>query len=189
MRTYRSSALVALVVFAGLVACACGSTTTSSNSSTSSPTPSPTPSPSKIASVDACSLVKVDEASAVAGATVTNMGASGAVSIPGACFYATADGKTSVVVFAQVFPDASAAASVSPETIAASLNGAYGVANAKPVSGIGDKAVEYSTSGAQGAGLVIFVFKSNVVFLIAVTPSPSAPTALENLARTAAGRL
>jgi hypothetical protein len=93
-----------------------------------------------------------------------------------------------VVIFAQVYPDSTTAASVSPEQIAAALNGAYGVANAKPVSGIGDKAIEYTLTGAQN-GTVIFVFKSNVVLMIVVTPTPSNSTAVEGLARTAAGRL
>jgi hypothetical protein len=35
---------------------------------------------------------------------------------------------------------------------------------------------------------MIFVFKSNIVITIAVTPSTD-PTAIENLARTAVGRL
>jgi hypothetical protein len=110
------------------------------------------------------------------------------VSIPGACFYASADGSTSVLVFAQVYPDASSAASVSPETMAAALNGAYGIANAKVVTGIGDKAVEYSSTSSAGNGAVIFVFKSNVVLFIALTPA-SGTTGLEQLARTAVGRL
>jgi hypothetical protein len=189
MRTVRSGVVVAVVVLAGILAAACGSAGPSSTSSASSPSPTPTPSPAKIASVDACSLVMVNEASTLAGTTVTNMAGSSGVSIPGACFYGSSDGKASVLVVAQVFPDSTAAVAVSPEQIAASMNGAYGIANAKAVIGIGDKAVEYNASGAQGAGLVIFVFKSNVVFLIAVTPTPSTPTALENLARTAAGRL
>jgi hypothetical protein len=110
------------------------------------------------------------------------------VSIPGACFYGSADGATSVLVFAQVYPDASSAAAVSPETMAAALNGAYGIANAKVVTGIGDKAVEYTSTSSAGNGAVIFVFKSNVVMFIALTPA-SGTTALEQLAKTAVGRL
>jgi hypothetical protein len=63
-----------------------------------------------------------------------------------------------------------------------------GVTNAKAVSGIGDKAVEYSTTAAGGNGSVIFVFKSNVVLMIAVTPAPSS-FALEQLAKNAVGKL
>lgn len=72
--------------------------------------------------------------------------------------------------------------------MAAALNGAYGVANAKVVSGIGTKAVEYSLTSSGSSGLVIFVFKSNVVMMIAVTPTANS-TALEQLAKTAVGRL
>lgn len=108
--------------------------------------------------------------------------------VPGACIYGSADGTTTVLVFAQVYPDSSSAASVSPEQMAAALNGAYGVANAKVVSGIGTKAVEYSLTSSGSSGLVIFVFKSNVVMMIAVTPTANS-TALEQLAKTAVGRL
>ena len=127
------------------------------------------------------------EASTATGATLTSSAAGGA-SIPGACIYSSSDSATSVVIFAQVYPDSTTAASVSPEQIAAALNGAYGVANAKPVSGIGDKAIEYTLTGAQN-GTVIFVFKSNVILMIVVTPTPSNSTAVEGLARTAVGRL
>jgi hypothetical protein len=122
------------------------------------------------------------------GITVTNLAGTSGASIPGACFYGTADGSTSVLVFAEFYPDASSAAAVSPESMAASLNGAYGIANAKVVTGIGDKAVEYSSTSSAGNGAVIFVFKSNVVMFIALTPA-SGTTGIEQLARTAVGRL
>jgi hypothetical protein len=93
-----------------------------------------------------------------------------------------------VLVFAEFYADASSAAAVSPESMAASLNGAYGIANAKVVNGIGDKAVEYTTTSSAGNGAVIFVFKSNVVMFIALTPANGA-TGIEQLARTAVGRL
>lgn len=110
--------------------------------------------------------------------------------MPGACIYASADGATTVFVIAQAYADASSAASVSPEQLAAALNGAYGIANAKTVTGIGDKAVEYTvTSTASGTtGTVIFVFKANVVLMIVVTPTTDS-TGVEKLARTAVGRL
>jgi hypothetical protein len=110
--------------------------------------------------------------------------------VSGTCFYASGDGSTTVIVIAQAYADAASANAVSPEQLAAALNGAYGIANAKAVSGIGDKAVEYTvTSGASASsGSVIFVFKSNVVIMIAVTPT-SSTTVVEQLARTAVGRL
>jgi hypothetical protein len=181
----RIGVVSALVVLAGLLLAACGSSP-STSSSTTEKSPSPSPA-AKITSVDACSLVMASEASTATGATLTSSAAGGA-SIPGACIYSSSDSTASVVIFAQVYPDSTTAASVSPEQISAALNGAYGVANAKPVSGIGDKAIEYTLTGAQN-GTVIFVFKSNVVLMIVVTPTPSSSTAVEGLARTAVGRL
>lgn len=108
--------------------------------------------------------------------------------MPGACYYASSDGAASVLVFAQVYPDASSAGAVSPEQLAAAMNAGYGVSNAKAVGGIGDKAVEYSTTGAAGNGTIIFVFKSNVVVMIVLTPATSS-SAIEQLAKTAVSRL
>jgi hypothetical protein len=122
------------------------------------------------------------------GTTVTNLAGTSGASIPGACFYSTADGSTSVLVFGEVYPDASTAAAVSPETMAAMMNGSVGIANAKVVNGIGDKAVEYTTTSSSGNGAVIFVFKSNVVIFIALTPAPDT-TGVEKLATIAVGRL
>jgi hypothetical protein len=122
-----------------------------------------------LAKVDACSLVHADEATTAAKTTVVS-GTSG-VQIPGACFYANADGSASVFVLAEFFPDAVTAAAVSPDQFAATLNGAYGIANAKAVDGVGDKAVEYTYTSGPSSGIVIFVFKSNVVMMIALTPS------------------
>ncbi len=129
-----------------------------------------------------------DNASTATGVTVTNLGA-GAPGT-GACIYASADGTTTVFVIAEAYPDASSANAVSPEQLAAALNGAYGIANAKTVSGIGDKAVEYTTkSAASGTtGAVIFVFKSNVVIVISISPLTDTKK-LEDLARTAVGNL
>jgi hypothetical protein len=179
---------MALVAVAGLLLAACGSSSSPSASS-SSPSPSPSPTPKLITSVDACTLVTATEASAAAGTTVASLGGASAVQIPGACFYGSSDGKATVIVFAQTYPDASSADAVSPEQIAAAINlGGAGVANAKAVSGIGDKAVEYSITSTGSEGTVIFVFKANVVILIAVTPSTSS-SAVEQLAKTAVGRL
>jgi hypothetical protein len=92
-----------------------------------------------------------------------------------------------VIVFAEAYPDTTTADAVSPEQIAASFNNT-GVTNAKPVSGIGDKAVEFGVTTAGGNGGGIFVFKSNVVLMIVVSPAPSS-SSLEQLAKTAVGRL
>jgi hypothetical protein len=189
IRAIRNRGVLAAVVLAGLLVGACGS----SSSSTSSEK-SPTPSPSKaatIASVDACKLVTESDASAIVGGTaVTNLGTSGGAAIPGACVYGSSDSNkpATVFVFGQAFADATAAGSSSPEQIAAAMNAGLSVSNAKPVSGIGDKAIEYTAAGGQGNGLVIVVFKANVVFIIYVMPSPD-PKALETLAATATTRL
>jgi hypothetical protein len=114
-------------------------------------------------------------------------GGAGGVSIPGACFYGSSDGTASVLVFAQAYPDAASASAVSPEQMVATMNGA-GVANAKAVTGIGDKAIEYTLSNGPSNGAVIFVFKSNVVLMIALTPAATAAP-VEQLARTAVSRL
>jgi hypothetical protein len=138
--------------------------------------------------VQACTLITASDASSATGKTLTNL-SSGTSAVPGACFYASADGKTSVIVFAQVYPDSSAAQSVSADQIAAALTGVgSGLTNAKAVTGIGDKAVEYTISSSGSSGIVIFVFKSNVLVLIAITPSSSS-TVIEQLATTAVGRL
>ena len=179
---------IALAAVAGLLLAACGSSSSPSASS-SSPSHSSSPTPKLITSVDACTLVTATEASAAAGTTVANLGGASGVQVPGACFYGSSDGRTTVLVFAQAYPDAASAAAVSPEQIAAAINvSGAGVAYAKPVSGIGDKAIEYSATNAGAEGIVIFVFKSNVVLMIAVTPTTSS-TAIEQLAKTAAGRL
>jgi hypothetical protein len=140
-----------------------------------------------IASVDACTIVTAADVLSATGTTVATSSA-GAAQVPGLCFYSSADNATNVIVFAQTYPDTSTADAVSPEQMASAMNG-YGIANAKAVTGIGDKAVEYTGSAASGAsGIVIFVFKSNVVLMIALSPSTSS-TAIELLAKAAVGKL
>jgi hypothetical protein len=142
-----------------------------------------------VASVDACKLVTAEEASAAVGTPVTNLGASGAgAQVPGACFYGASGSSSVVFVYAQVYPDATAAQAVQPDQIAAALAGQLGVSNAHSVSGIGDKAFEYTASGSAGGGIAIFVFRYNVVMMIAVDPT-STPSTIEQLARTAVDRL
>src|ERR1700694_1563279 len=177
--------LIAVVALCGLMIGACGS---SSPSSKASVTPTPTPTLKQISNVDACMLVTAADATTAAGVTVSNPSAGAAV--PGACIYISADGSTTVFVIAQAYADASSANSVSPEQLAAALNGAYGIANAKPVSGIGDKAVEYTvtSSASNSTGAVIFVFKSNVVMMISISRL-SDTKQLDSLARKAVATL
>jgi hypothetical protein len=182
----RQTAAFALVAGVGLLIAACGSSNSPSASS-SSASHSPSPSSLKlISNVDACKLVTSADASTATGATVASL--SGGAQIPGVCLYGSSDGTTSVIVFAQAYPDSATANAISPEQIAAAINGGVGVTNAKAVSGIGDKAVEYSTTTPGTNGIVIFAFKSNVVVVIMVTPAID-PTKIEQLARTAVGKL
>jgi len=184
-KTISPSGFIAVVAICGLLVSACGS---SNSSSKVTVTPSPAAKAKLITSVDACTLVTATDASTATGVTVTDIGASSGAQMPGTCLYGSADFSTSVIVVAQVYPSASSAASISPEKLAAALKGANTSGTAKVVTGIGDKAVEYTFTSSGTGGTMIFVFKSNVVITIAVTPSTD-PTAVENLARTAVSRL
>jgi hypothetical protein len=180
MRRIQLTGIAAVVVLAGLMVGACGSSSTSSSGG-SSPKASPTPTPTNITAVQSCQLVTLDDAVSLTGnSAVTNLSAA---QISGTCVYGSPDGATSVLVFSQLFPDSTSADAVSAETIAASMNASgSGVANAKAVDGIGKKAIEYTfNAGTQGSGLMIFVFKANVVFLIAVAPAPTDATQLATL--------
>ena len=176
---------MSLVTVCLLVAACGGSAGSTSNSSTGT-TPSPTKS-KQVTSVDACSLVTASEASAAAGSAVTNLSAGSGAQTSGICVYGSSDGATSVFVLAQVYPDTTTAESISPEQMAAVLNGQMGVANAKSVQGIGDKAFEYTATSSSGGGIAIFVFKANVILMIAVSPTTDSAK-VEALARTAVGR-
>lgn len=183
-----TSARALVVLAAILLAAACGSGSPSATSSESTPTPTVSKA-QHVASVDACKLVTAEEASAAVGTPVANLGASGAgAQVPGACFYGASGSSSVVFIYAQVHPDATAAQAVQPDQIAAALAGQLGVSNAHSVSGIGDKAFEYTASGSAGGGIAIFVFRYNVVMMIAVDPT-STPSTIEQLARTAVGRL
>jgi hypothetical protein len=184
-KTISPSGLIAVVATCGLLVSACGS---SNSSSKASVTPSSSAKAKLITSVDACTLVTAADASAATGVTVTDIGASSGTQTAGSCLYGSADFTTSVIVVAQVYPSASSAAAISPEKLAAALKGINASGTAKIVTGIGDKAVEYTFTSSGTGGTMIFVFKLNVVITIIITPSTN-PTAVENLARTAVSRL
>src|SRR5260370_23203459 len=165
-KTILPSGLIAVVATCGLLVSACGSSNAASKASV-------TPSPAKaklITSVDACTLVTAADASAATGVTVTDIGASSGTQTAGSCLYGSADFTTSVIVVAQVYPTASAAASISPEKLAAALKPATSSGTAKIVTGIGDKAVEYTFTSSGSDGTKIFVFKSNDGVTIINTP-------------------
>lgn len=169
-----------VVAVAILAISACGGSSTSGGGGAS-------PSPSLIASVDACSLVTASEASSAAGTTLTNMVG---VVIPGACFYGQQAGTAGVFVYAQAYANTATANAVTAQQMSAAMGmqvGA-GATSGKQVSGIGDKAYEFTATGNAGAGSAIIVFKANVVIMILVDPSTSTG-AIEQLAKTAVGRL
>lgn len=183
-------ARLALVVMSGFLLVACGGSSNSASNSGASPTPSPTKE-ALISSVDACKLVTDSDATAATGSPMTNMASAGGVSIPGACVYTNSDNSATVFVFAQTYGDVNAAQNVSADQIASALSGQYGITNAKKVDGIGDKAVEYTATASTGngsTGEAIFVFKSNVVIMILLSPSTDS-SKVEGLARTAVSRL
>jgi len=182
--TWTGRALTALAVAAALTV-ACGGGTTSSSSAT------PSPSPSKTAlitgTIDACTLVSASDASTATGITMTSLGAGSASAV---CIYSgqTDSTSASVFVYAQAYPDATTADSVSPNQMAAAFQGQFGITNAKSVTGIGDKAFEYTSTSSGQSGVVIFVFKSNVVLFIVLSPTTDS-TKVEALARVAVGNL
>ncbi|HEV2476740.1 MAG TPA: hypothetical protein VGX22_09370 [Candidatus Dormibacteraeota bacterium] len=112
---------------------------------------------------------------------------SGASSV---CSYASSDGKTMLLVFGEVLPDASAAQQVQPNQLAQGFNTGYGITNAKPLSGVGDKAVEATLNGGSGqSGTIIFIFKANVVMMLILEPTPPDTSGFEKLAKDAANNL
>ena len=117
-----------------------------------------------------------------------NVAATSGVQIPGACIYGSSESSAGVFVYAQVYPDTTTADAVQPDQIATILAGQLGVANAHSVSGIGDKAFEYTATGSGENGIAIFVFKANVVMMIVVNPTTNSAS-VEQLARTAVSRL
>ena len=193
------------VALAAMLAVAsCGSCGGSPAASTSTSTPSGnTHGATLTLPTDICTLVTADEASTAVGTPVVSLGASGGVSIPGACFYSNPqpspnpDGTfpsppptAGLLVFAQAYPDASTADAVQPDQMAAGYASFFGISNAHPVNGIGDKAFEYSATSRQsnGTGMAIFVFKANVLLYIIMSPATDSAK-IETLARTAVGRL
>jgi hypothetical protein len=173
-----------LIAIGAVALCACGGSSSAGSSS------SPSPSETHIASVDPCSLVTTGEASAAAGAQLTNLTASLPQAIPGFCFYGQQDGSAGVIIYGQVYADSATADNVNAAEFSAALQGQIGAGatSAKEVSGIGDKAYEFTSKGNAGSGIAIIVVKSNVIFMIVVDPS-SSPSGVDGLARTAVGRL
>jgi hypothetical protein len=177
----RSATIARLVLGLAAVAALAGC---GGSPATSSASPSPSSkSAVHISNVDACSLVTTDQAVAAFGGTFQSSGGSGI------CTYASTDGTTSMLLFANVLQDENAANSVKPEQLASSYNGAYGISNAKTLSGAGYKAVEYTLTSGGEAGTMVFIFKANVVLMMVVQPAPKDTTKLEVLVKIAADGL
>ncbi|HEY1421076.1 MAG TPA: hypothetical protein VGG90_10250 [Candidatus Dormibacteraeota bacterium] len=190
VRRLRTVAPRALIIAAALAAASCGASSTAGGGS--NPTASASaPQAALISSVDACKLVTQAEASAAVGVQVSNVAGQngGASQVAGTCYYASADFTASVLVYGMVLPDTQAAKSITAAQMAAAIAGSSTFGLSKPVSGIGDSAIEYTTTGnANNSGMAIFVLKSNVALLIAISPVSNS-TAIESLARTAVSRL
>lgn len=175
-----------------LLAAACGGSSPSTASNTTEkPTSNPT-SAAKFTTVDACSLVQASDATAAVGGTEMAALPSGTgAGQQSLCIYGPKDtssgSSAGVFVLAVVYPDQSTADAVSPEQLAAAYQ-VTGVANAKVVNGIGDKAVEYSASTQAGGGMAIFVFRANVLLMIAVSPAGDS-SKIEAVARAAVTNL
>ena len=175
--------LAVALAAAALSACGGSSNNTAGSGSTSPSASSSSSSGPHIATIDACSVVTADLAQQDLGVAFQG---SGAATV---CTYASANGSESLLVFGEVLPDASAAAQVQPDQLAHQFNGAYGITNAKTLSGIGDKAVEYSLNSGGQSGTIIFIFKSNIVLMLILEPTPGDTSGFEKLAKAAADNL
>ena len=191
-QTGSSGLVIAALAIAMLVA-GCAS---SSSSSSSTPTPagspatspSPATTPTSITALSACSLVTAAEASTAAGTTLQNLaGTTGSPSVVG-CIYGSPTVRTAVFIFTHVFADAASAGAADTQAFIAAQNKKNTVSSARPLTGIGDKAVEYTLTNGGVVGTVIVFVKANVLVLIGLTPSP-AESAIQGLAGTAAGRI
>jgi hypothetical protein len=187
VKTFRIVALI--VAAAGLSACG-SSAVASSTPASPSPSPSAVASHSKLQAVDPCTLVTAQDASSAAGRTLINDVALGAAKITGGCFYGARGSSTGVYIYMQLYPDAATADAVTVEQFQSVMAGELGSpANTwQDVSGIGDRAYEFTAKGNAGSGIAILVYKGNVVFLVAMEPTTN-EGAVEGLAKTAAGRL
>ena len=189
---------IALVlVAAAFVAAGCGGS--SSTSSESSPTPSPVAKKKPAvhyAAVDACKLLSADDASTAAGAKVDALPTGAGASTASICIFGSSGSSDSnqagVLMIVEVYPDQAAADATQTDQVAAGLAaqfGVTGVAKPKIIDNIGDKAVEYQVTRAQGGAVGMFVFRANVLMFIIVSPADATkidalPVKVEVLART-----
>jgi len=192
--THRFRMAIPLLVSAvALLTITCGGNSPASTASkTSAPSGAPNlRAPAGIVQVDPCSLVDEKAASTAVGAQVSksspNLGIAGQGG--GVCYYSSQEPPAQVVIYAIVFPDSESARSGSPDRLAPAINPALGLTNGKVVTGVGDSAIEYDTTGAGPDGAIaIFVVKSKVELMIWMTPSKG-PAAIETLAKSAVSKL
>ena len=178
-----------LIVAAAAVMSACASSAAASNVRTPS-SPSPVPTQARIATADPCALVTASEASKAAGRTLVNSVSLGAAPVAGGCFYSAKGASAGVYVYTQVYPNAATADAVTVDQLESVMAGRIGAATGDPtqVDGIGDKAYEFVAKGGAGNGMGIVVYRSNVVFIVAVAPTTDEST-IQALATTAVSRL
>jgi hypothetical protein len=178
-----------LIVAAAAVMTACASSADASNIRTPS-SPSPAPKQARIAKVDPCALVTAADASKAAGKTLVNSVTLGASPVAGGCFYGARGTSAGVYVYTQVYPDAATADAVTVDQLESVMAGRLGSAtgDATQIAGIGDRAFEFTANGAAGKGMAIVVYRSNVVFVIAMAPATEEST-VQDLAKTAVSRV
>ena len=178
-----------LIVAAVAAVSACASSADASNVK-APPSPSSVAAQSHIAPMNPCTLVTASDASKAAGRTLVNDVLLGASPVAGGCFYGAKGTSSGVYVYMQVYPDSATAGAVTAEQLESVMSGQLGsvTGEAKQVDGIGDKAIELTAKGKAGSGIGIVVYRSNVVFIVAVTPTTNAGN-VEALAKTAVGRL
>lgn len=111
---------------------------------------------------------------------------------PSLCYYVTKEtsgiSQKFVFVLAAVYPDQTTAGAVNPDRFTAVYRSRMSVSNSRAVNGIGDRAVEYTAATSLGNGIAIFVFRANVVLMIAAAPTDDSAK-LEALAREAVTNL
>jgi len=187
----RRGFAVAVVALAAVAISACGGPSSGSTSSSQS-TPTPAKQASKNLTLpDICTLVTTDDAAKIWNVDKTQVMNMGSAAGAGLCIYGNqASPQDGLLVIGQSYPDATSAQAVQPEQLAAIYSRLYGISNAKSVSGIGDKAFEYTTTSAAtgSSGAAIFVFKANILIMIILSPA-SDTSGVESLARTALSRL
>lgn len=175
-----------------LASCNCGGPATTSSAPSTKASSTPTKA-GQYVTVDACTLISAQDASDATGTPLTQLPGGAGASQVSICLFGSqpnaqnpqpSPSQAGVLIIAEVYADTNAAEAVQSDQVAAALGaqfGVTGVGTAKVVTGIGDKAVEYSATRAGGGGFGIFVFRSNVVMFIVVSPADQTQKTLDAL--------